>query len=287
MWYEGYMIKKNLDKQQLKAVCDVLAETNLGYTKTELTRLLEQSKIEIVSDGRLSNALGYMIGLNKRDWLYNCLVMEIDNNHSFALVYTFLEKALNPVAFTDEGSRDKYNFMLEGTNKVLMLAGLEITKEGKLTEVVQAKTLDEVDRRVNSLQKQLYNRSIHMEVRKYCIKDYLQKDYYDTVFEATKGLAERVRQITGLTTDGGMLFQTAFSKNNPYLFFNSMQTDSEKSEFTGLKELMEAIFHLVRNPAAHTPKINWKIDESKALDILTLISFAHKYLDECHRMPGK
>ena len=107
------------------------------------------------------------------------------------------------------------------------------------------------------------------------------------MFEAAKGLAERVRNITGLTTDGGTLFQTAFSKNDPYLFFNCMATESEKSEFTGLKELMEAIFHLVRNPAAHTPKVNWKIEESKAMDILTIISFAHKYLDECHKIPGK
>ena len=281
------MVKKNLDEQQLKAVGDVLAETNSGYTKTELTRLLEQSRIEVVSDGRTSNAYGYTLGLNKRDWLYNCLATEINKSHSLIRIYSFLEKALNPVAFTDEKSRDKYDYLLEGTNKALLLAGLEITKEGKLIEVVQAKTLDEVDRRVNSLQRQLYNRAIHNEVQKYCIKDYLQKDYYDTVFEAAKGLAERVRQITGLTTDGGTLFQTAFSKNDPYLFFNSMRTDSERSEFMGLKELLEAIFHLVRNPAAHTPKINWKVDEGKALDILTLISFAHKYLDECHKMPGK
>lgn len=281
------MIKKILDEQQLKAICDVLGETNLGYTKKELTRLLEQSKIEIVPDGRSNNAYGYTMGLNKRDWLYNCLANEINKKRSLNGVYNFLEKALNPVAFTDERSRNKYDYLLEGVNRALLLAGLEITKEGKLTEVVQAKTLDEVDRRVNSLQRQLYNRAIHNEVQKYCIKDYLQKDYYDAVFEAAKGLAERVREITGLTTDGGTLFQTAFSKNDPYLFFNSMQTDSEKSEFIGLKELMEAIFHLARNPAAHTPKINWKVDEAKALDILTLISFAHKYLDECHKMPGK
>lgn len=281
------MIKKILDEQQLKAVCDVLAETDSGYTKTELTRLLQQSKIEIASDGRTSNAYGYSLGLNKRDWLYNCLAKEINKSHSLNKVYLFLEKALNPVAFTDERHREKYKYLFEGTNKALLLAGLEITTEGKLIEVVQAKTLDEVDRRVNSLQRQLYNRAIHWEVQKYCIKDYLQKDYYDAVFEAAKGLAERVREMSGLTTDGGTLFQTAFSKNDPYLFFNSMQTDSEKSEFTGLKELMEAIFHLVRNPAAHTPKINWKVDEVKALDVLTLISFAHKYLDECHKMPGK
>ncbi len=276
-----------LDEQQIKAVCDVLAETSLGYTKTELTRLLQQSKITIVSDGKVSHGYTYQIGLNRRDWLYNCLVSEINNSHSFIRIYGFLEKALNPVAFTDEKSRDKYNYLLERVNKALLLAGLEITKEGKLIEVVQAKPLDEVDRRVDSLRRQLYNRAIHGEVKKYCIRDYLRKDYYDAVFEAAKGLAERVRQMSGLTTDGGTLFQTAFSKNDPYLFFNSMQTDSEKCEFTGSKELLESIFHLVRNPAAHTPKVNWKVDEAKALDILTLISFAHKYLDECHKISGK
>lgn len=281
------MVTKILDSQQLKAVCDVLAETTSGYTKTELTRLLQQSGIEVLSDGRANNGYTYQLGLNKRDWLYNCLASEINKSSSLNRIYIFLEKALNPVAFTSEQAREKYNFLLEGTNKVLLLAGLEMTTTGKLIETVQAKTLDEVDRRVNSLQRQLYNRAIHEEVKKYCIKDYLRQDYYDAVFEAAKGLAERVRKITGLTTDGGTLFQTAFSKNDPYLFFNKMQTDSEKSEFTGLKELLEAIFHLVRNPAAHTPKVNWKTDETRALDVLTLISFAHKYLDECHKFPGK
>lgn len=281
------MVNKVIDEQQLKAVCDVLGETNRGYTITELTRLLQQSGIELVSDGRKSNGYTYQLGLNKRDWLYNCLANEVNKNHSLMRIYMFIEKALNPVAFTSEENRAKYEYLFEGTNKALLLAGMEVTKEGKLVEVVQAKTLDEVDRRVNSLKRELYNRSIHSEVQKYCIEDYLRKDYYDAVFEAAKGLAERVRQITGLTTDGGTLFQTAFSKNDPYIFFNGLQTDSEKSEFTGLKELLEAIFHLVRNPAAHTPKVNWKVDEAKALDILTLISFAHKYLDQCHKMPGK
>lgn len=280
-------MKNSLDEQQLKAVCDVLAETNLGYTKTELIRLLQQSGIDIVSDGSMSNGLVYQIGLNKREWLYNCLVVEINKSHSFKQIFYFFERALNPVSFTDERNRDKYKYLFENVNKALLLAGLNITKEGKLVQVIQAKTLDEVDRRVNNLRRHLYNRAIHEEVQKYCIKDYLQKDYFDAVFEAAKGLAERVRQITGLTIDGGKLFQTAFSTKDPYLFFNSLKTESEKSEFSGLKELLEAIFHLVRNPVAHTPKINWKVEESKALDVLTLISFAHKYLDQCHKIPGK
>lgn len=77
------MVNKILDQQQLKAVCDVLAETSLGYTKTELTRLLQQSGIAVVSDGIASNGFTYQIGLNKRDWLYNCLASEINNRHCF------------------------------------------------------------------------------------------------------------------------------------------------------------------------------------------------------------
>lgn len=276
-----------LDQQQLKALCGVVAHTSKGLTKSELTTLLGQCGIYIVDDGSSRNQLESTIGLNKRDWLYNCLITEINKSRSFSKVFSFLQAALNPASYTSADSRQKYMYLFEETNKILLFAGLSIDQSGRLVETTQAQTLSEVDLRVNRLKKALYDRAIHSEVQKYCVEDYLRADYYDAVFEAAKGLAERVRQISGLTTDGGALFQTAFSKNNPYIFFNAMKTESECSEFTGLRELLEAIFHLVRNPAAHTPKVNWKTDETKALDILTLISFAHKYLDECHRMPGK
>lgn len=280
-------ITRSLDQQQLKAICGIIAHTSQGLTKRELTSLLKQSDICLIEDVFSHNQSVYTVGLNKRDWLYNCFKTEINNTKSFDKIFSFLLAALNPVCYTSFDNREKYRVLLDEINKVLLLAGLSIDQRGKLVEVLQAQTLAEVDRRVNHLKKAIYDRAIHSEVQKYCIKDYLRLDYYDAVFEAAKGLAERVRQISGLTTDGGTLFQTAFSKKDPYIFFNAMATESECSEFIGLKELLEAIFHLVRNPAAHTPKINWKTDETKALDILTLISLGHKYLDECHRMPGK
>ena len=278
---------RGLDQLQLKELCGVVAHTSQGLTKSELTVLLGQCGICAVDDGSSRSQWGYTIGLNKRDWLYNCLATEINNSHSLSKVFSFLQAALNPARYTSVDSRQQYRYLLEETNKILLFAGLLIDQSGRLKEVSQAHTLTEVDQRVNHLKKALYDRAIHSEVQKYCVEDYLRADYYDAVFEAAKGLAERVRQISGLTTDGGALFQTAFSQNKPYIFFNAMKTESERSEFIGLKELLEAIFHLVRNPAAHTPKVNWKTDETKALDILTLISFAHKYLDECHRIPGK
>lgn len=282
-------MNKQMSQQHIKAVCDVLANSDpqCGLTESEIRIKLGQCSIEIVDKGNRSNGYTYQIGLNKRDWLYNCFVTEIKETKSFQKIYCFIENALDPVNFTPEEKREKYKFLFDGVNKVLLLNGLEIQENGKIRETVKAETLSEVDRRVKSLEQKLADRNIHAEVKKYCIKDYLRKDYYDAVFEAAKGVAQRVRDITGLKTDGGTLFQAAFKKSDPYLYFNLLQTDSEISEFIGLKELLESIFHLVRNPAAHTPKINWAIDEARALDVLTMISVAHSYLDECKPVPYK
>ena len=105
-----------LNQQQLEALCDVLGHTNNGFTKKELTRLLQKSGIELVDDGSL----------------YNCLANEINTSHSLNKIYIFLETAFDPVSFTDEEKRDKYNYILESSNKVLLLAGITITLEGKL-----------------------------------------------------------------------------------------------------------------------------------------------------------
>lgn len=281
------MLNKVISQQQLKALCDVLADTDNGLTESEIRLKLGQCSISILDKGDYSNGYVYKTGLNKRDWLYNCFANEVNSKKSYINIYRFIENALDPVNFTAENKRKKYKFLFEEINKKLLLIGLEVKENGKIIETVKAETLDDVDKRVKSLEQKLNDRRIHDEVRKYCIRDYLQKDYHDTVFEAAKGVAQRVRDITGLSEDGGQLFQKVFSTKDPYIYFNTLTTESEKSEFIGLKELLEAIFHLVRNPVAHTPKINWDIEEDKALDVLTVISLAHKYLDKCEIVPYK
>ena len=180
-------IIQKLDQQQLKSLCGIVAHTSEGLTKSELTTLLGQCRICSVDDGSSRNQLGYTIGLNKRDWLYNCLVAEINKSQSFSKVFSFLQAVLNPAAYTSADSRQKYRHLLEETNKILLFAGLSIDQSGRLVVVSQAETLTEVDLRVNHLKKALYDRAIHSEVQKYCIEDYLRADYYDAVFEAAKG----------------------------------------------------------------------------------------------------
>lgn len=280
-------LKEIFTEQNLHNISAIIADTNRGLTKSELERHLRESKIVLVSDGSYNNGIYYKIGLNKRDWLYNCFANEINTTHSFDKIVRFIEIVMDPTNYTKMEKRGQYQFILEELNKILLLLGCEINPSGKLTEKVKATTLEEVDRRVNSLKKKLYDRNIHSEVTKYCIKDYLRKDYFDAVFEATKGLAERVREISGLNSDGNELFQSAFATKDPYIVLNMLATESEKNEYNGLKELLMSLFHLVRNPMAHTPKINWKQNENEALDILTIISFAHKYLDKCYKNPSK
>lgn len=263
------------------------SDPNLGLTESEIRLKLGQCFIHIVDKGGYRNEMGYKPGLNKRDWLYNCFVTEFNASRSFKKIFDFIENALDPVCYTLVNKRSKYKYLFDETNKILLLIGLEMQPNGKIHEVEQAQTLDDIDQRVKSLEQKLMDRKIHKEVKKYCIRDYLRKDYHDAVFEAAKGVAQRVRDITGLEKDGGELFQKAFAQKDPYLYFNLLQTESEISEFKGLKELLEAIFHLVRNPEAHTPKISWSIDEEAALDVLTLISVAHKYLDKCEPVPYK
>ena len=73
------MLNMTLSEQQLKSVCAVLADTNRGLTKTELTQTLQHCRIVAIDDGsrNIGNGMYYQIGLNKRDWLYNCFVNEI------------------------------------------------------------------------------------------------------------------------------------------------------------------------------------------------------------------
>src|SRR4029077_6615691 len=55
----------------------------------------------------------------------------------------------------------------------------------------------------------------------------------------------------------------------PRLAFNSLASDSERSEHLGLMNLIKGLFGAFRNTTAHIPKIHWNVTEHDALDILT------------------
>ena len=100
------------------------------------------------------------------------------------------------------------------------------------------------------------------------------------VFEAAKGLAQRIRDLSGIQADGATLVDRVFAVDQPVLAINSLRTETEKSEHKGFAALLKGCFGAVRNPLAHEPRILWR-GEDDAADYLSLISLLHRKLDDC------
>jgi hypothetical protein len=54
----------------------------------------------------------------------------------------------------------------------------------------------------SALRKALVERKVHADVLKFCRAELLVDNYFHAVFEATKSVAEKLRQKTGLGSDG-------------------------------------------------------------------------------------
>jgi len=145
-------------------------------------------------------------------------------------------------------------------------------------------TLDAARARAGRLKAALERRNVHAEVLNYCRAELLDENYFHAVFASTKGVAERIRLMSGLTADGADLVNKALSIQSPVLVLGPLTTESEKSEQKGFSNLLIGLFGAVRNPLAHAPKTNWPMSEQDALDILTLVSLIHRKLDRAEKV---
>ncbi len=241
-------------------------------TGSEITRLFVQCGIQDTSGEstkwkRLEHTF---ISLQNRDKSPNAILR-------------FVSEALQPVKFI--GNQSKYEDFLSAVNSILIMAGLEMGRDGKLKFTVTATSIDEAKHRTGTLRQRLNQRGINPSVLKYCQEELLKENYFHAIFEAAKSLSDKVREITGLSDDGSALFNKAFSCKDPWIAMNRLSSESERNQQNGLKEMLNGITHLVRNVTAHEVKIKWVVEEADAIDILATISFLHKQLDECFKVP--
>ena len=195
-------------------------------------------------------------------------------------VIDFVQAFLVPARFA--GRIDEFEARRQELNTILAFSGLEFGKDGKFRACRAAQTLDEAEERVRTIRAKFQGRRIHPEVLKYCRSELLQDNYFHAVFEAAKGLAQRIRDMSGVQADGAALVDRVFSIDRPALAINSLRTETEKSEHKGFASLLKGCFAAVRNPLAHEPKILWQ-GEDDAADYLSLISLLHRKLDESVR----
>jgi len=259
---------KQLDLSVLESISKVLGETTDGFTGTEIGKLLHECRIDDVNPSntkwrRLNNAL------SNKQCIDGCA-----NN-----VVGFIQHAMNPARHYDNLAW--FNDTRFKINKILSFEGLSIGENGKAGYSAKAKTISEAAARASMLKEHLVARNVHPDVIKYCQEELVVDNYFHAVFEATKSVAEKIRMKTGLTSDGASLVDEAFSfKGVPHLAFNSLQSESEKSEQKGFMNLVKGLFGTFRNTTAHAPKITWGIEEQDALDILSMVSLVHRRLDK-------
>lgn len=260
---------ESFDSESLRAICSILGDTTEGLTGTEIGQLLESCGIDDPMPG------------TKRYRLYEALAQRQAQDRCGNNVAAFINAAMNPVRYTRES--ELFEQRRSELNVVLAFCGFQIGEDGRLRAVEASKTLSRAQERANQLQRELLVRKVHPDVLRFCRAELLQDNYFHAVFEATKSVADKIRDKSGLTTDGARLVDEAFGFGGgvyPVLVFNSLQTETERSEHRGLMNLLKGLFGTFRNTTAHAPKIKWEIQEQDALDMLSLASLLHRRLDE-------
>jgi uncharacterized protein (TIGR02391 family) len=190
----------------------------------------------------------------------------------------FVQQYLAPARYV--GRIDEFNSIRTQLNTILAFSGLQYGADGQFRSVSKAATLDEAEMRAKTLRSKFQGRAIHSEVIRYCRAELLQDNYFHAVFEASKGLAQRIRDLSGAHGDGAVLVDRVFSVERPLLAFSTLQTESERSEHKGFAMLLKGCFGAIRNPLAHEPKLLWTGEEDAA-DYLSFISLLHRRLDDC------
>jgi uncharacterized protein (TIGR02391 family) len=267
-----------IDKFQdarLQRICDVLADTGTGLTGSQIGSILSALGIE-----------DPFPTATKRHRLYGALSNRQQKDGCGNLVVAFIYRAMDPVLYTDNHAH--FDYMRQELNKVLAFCGYALGEDGKMRPQTAVRTLTEAEERAGRLRTELRRRGVHPDVLDFCRSELLQNNYFHAVFEATKSVADKIRGKTGLTSDGSELVDQAFGLAKvgiPFLAFNSLQTEPERSEHTGLMNLMKGMFGAFRNVTAHAPKISWNMSEQDALDLLTIASFLHRRLDGAVRTP--
>lgn len=254
----------------LEAACRVLGDTADGLKGEEIGYILADMKVADPDAGntkwkRLFNALAAV--QNERA-IGNYLIM-------------FVNRAMEPTRYLSRPN--VFHWRRDGLNVALAFAGYGVNEGGVVIHTTRETTLLGARARAGRLRGSLEARGTHSEVFTYCRAELLEENYFHAVFEATKGLADRVRKMSGLTSDGADLVNEAFAVKSPRIMINSLQSETERSEQKGVANLLVGLFGAVRNPLAHAPKVNWPMPEQDALDVFALISFVQRKLDGAGR----
>ncbi|MGF1952524.1 TIGR02391 family protein [Lactococcus lactis] len=198
------------------------------------------------------------------------------------VLFDVIEYVANPSNFINDSNA--WDTFLLRINSVLIAKGYQLEDDSKIHRTEATSSYSDLQKRLETLESRIKALELHSEVTKYCTKELIQKDYFHAVFESCKGLFDRIRLISDLTTDGGTLINQAFNINKQPLIMiqgNPLRTIDEKNQYYGLVNSIKTCLYLYRNHQAHVPRIFDDLSLNDAIRGLMSISLAHELLDHC------
>lgn len=261
--------------QQLEAIAKVLADTQKGLTGSQIGTLLSRCGIDDLAAGatKWRRLLAALEARQRQDRCGNAVV-------------AFIRTAMDPVSWS--GRAEEFEERRSELNQVLSFCGITLGEDGQLRKTKAARTLTEAEERAGRLRAELRRRKVHSEVLHFCRAELLQDNYFHAVFEATKSVAQKLREMSGLDLDGSELAQRALGLGKagyPRIAFNSLESETLRSEQRGLMNLTVGMFGTFRNVTAHAPRVAWSMSEEDALDLLSLASLLHRRLENAIVVP--
>jgi uncharacterized protein (TIGR02391 family) len=262
--------RKCFSSSVLDGISKILGDTNNGLTGCEIEHLLSQCEIIDIDSTN-----------TKWKRLFNAFANFQNKNQCSNNIINFIGLSLNPAKFVSNHYEfeEKRNLI----NLQLCFVGYQLNEDGKFSEIEQAHTISEAQQKADNLKIKLENRNVHPEILKYCKAELIDNNYFHAVFEANKGLFSRIRELSGYDKDGTKLIEYVFS-NHPVLIINNYQSKSDKDEHNGFFNILMGLCGMFRNPEAHEPKISWSVSEQDALEILSMISYCHRRLDNAQKI---
>jgi uncharacterized protein (TIGR02391 family) len=263
-----------LSDNSIERLSKVIANHPGGLTHSEIGNQLKKHGIEDLFTDQ-----------NKANRIAKALFAKQQRDACANNVLAFVQSVAEPVRFINDS--DKYDAFLAELNMILSFASLMIQTDGMLITVKTARTIDDAKLMASKLRKKLDDRNVHPDVIVCCKTELLRdNNYFHTVLEAAKSVAQKLRHRTRLNLDGHALVDAALCVSKgaayPLLALNSYSTSSEHNEQIGLAYLVKGMFSMFRNPTAHDLKIMKVVTEDEALEFLVIASLLHRKIDAAH-----
>lgn len=266
-------LSKPIDSAIIESICRILGELTSGYKITIMFQNLNFYDHDIITAGKPIST--------KWKRLRDAIIQECNNKKSAKPFFHVIEYIMKPIDFVKDS--DAWRINKNDINIYLLFYGFELTDTGKVIQTTSVETVNDAHKRLLSFQNKLDMYEIHPHVLEFCKEELFHKNYFHAILEASKSVFQRVRDISELELDGSKLIHQALSTKQPVILIkgNMLKSETERSTYNGLKNLIETIISLYRNPTAHSPKLYDETSETDAITAFTLMSLAHRILDNC------